>query len=169
MTEHPRPVLHALWYSQYVQSPHGKAKYHHTAVGVKHYGGWYLDLQWTGDIYCTARYHRFLKLEQNRLNVIQMTSSWHHRNLANQEKCFAKNNTCVSFFTVRKIGVIFYKHIYVWKSGWIQISNVNDVNEDKYSMYIKIRVPTGITWTSTWYVPERSHTVFELLTKIPDF
>jgi hypothetical protein len=50
MTEHPRPVLHALWYSQYVQSPHGKAKYHHTAVGVEHYGGWYLDLQWTGDI-----------------------------------------------------------------------------------------------------------------------
>ena len=45
-TEHPcHDVLHALWYSQYVQSPHGKAKYHHTAVGVEHYGGWYLDLQ----------------------------------------------------------------------------------------------------------------------------
>jgi hypothetical protein len=44
-----RHVLHALWYSQYVQSPHGKATYHHTAVGVERYGGWYLDLQWTRD------------------------------------------------------------------------------------------------------------------------
>jgi hypothetical protein len=49
-TEHPASCsAYPLWYSQYVQSPHGKATYHHTAVGVERYGGWYLDLQWTGD------------------------------------------------------------------------------------------------------------------------